>query len=79
MYVIPLVFAFLPPHAFAGKREERERGTMADSFGYDGSSDDEGTKTSAQFISEPTGKPMKGRGGKGQQSFSLSACWSAVV
>ena len=30
---------------------------MADSFGDDGLSDDEGPKSSAQFISEPTGEP----------------------
>lgn len=30
---------------------------MADSFGDDGLSEDEGPQHSAQFISEPTGKP----------------------
>lgn len=42
---------------------------MADSFGDDGLSDDEGSKNGAQFISEPTGEPNEGEGQKGNNRF----------
>ena len=48
----------------AGEPNQLKRGTMADSFGDDVVSDEEGTQNSAQFISEPTGEPNGERGAK---------------
>lgn len=52
---------------------------MADSFGDDGLSEDEGTQHSAQVISEPTGEPdelwKQVAGSSRHQIPAIMVCW----